>query len=58
MTIYTFIHAITPTLKEIIIGFYLRALCICSPKYLDDEFDYIDNSFLNLLYPKPFIQYA
>ena len=31
---------------------------ICSPKYLDEEFNYEEYSFLNLLYPKPFIQFA
>ena len=38
--------------------FYLRALRICSSKYLNDEFIHIENSFLNLQYPKSFIHYA
>ena len=37
-------------------GFYLRALHICSPKYLDNEFDNIEKIFLNFVYPKLFIQ--
>ena len=39
------------------IGFYLRALRICSLKY-SNEFNYIENSFLNILYPKSFIHFA
>ena len=45
MTINIFTRTITPTLKEEIIGFYLRALRICSPKYLDDEFNYQEIPF-------------
>ena len=30
--------------RGIIIGFFLRALCICSSKYLNDEFIHIENS--------------
>ena len=48
----------TNTKRGIIIGFYLRALCICSPKYQDEEFNYLENSILNILYSKPFIQFA
>ena len=33
-------------------------LHICSPKYLDEEFNHIEDYFLNLLYPKPFIHFA
>ena len=46
------------TKRGIITEFYLRALCICSSKYLIDEFNHIENSFLNLLYPKSFIHFA
>ena len=46
------------TKRGIIIGFYLRALCICSLKYFNDEFNHIENPFLNLLYPKSFIHFA
>ena len=46
------------TKRVIIIGFYLRALCICSSKYLNDELNHIENSFLNLLHPKSFIHFA
>ena len=51
-------HHKNNTKRSIIIGFYLRALCICSSKYLNDEFNHIENSFLNLLYPKSFIHFA
>ena len=44
--------------RGIIIGFYLRALRICSLKYLNDEFNHIENSFPNLLYSKSFINFA
>ena len=44
--------------KRDIIGFHLRALRICSSKYLYDEFNQIENSFLNLLHTKFFIHYA
>ena len=33
------------------------AFWFCSPKYLDDEFNYIENSLLNLHHPKSFLQY-
>ena len=46
------------TKRGIIIGFYLWALRICSSKYLNDEFIHIENSFLNLQYPKSFIHFA
>ena len=39
----------------IIIGFYLRALSICTEKILNDEFDYIENSFTQLQNPKSFM---
>ena len=42
----------------VIIGFYLRLPRICSLKYLNDEFNHIENSFLNLLYPKSFIHFV
>ena len=40
----------TNTKRGIIIGFYIKILHICFPKYLDEEFNHIGNSFLNLLY--------
>ena len=41
----------------IIKGFYFRALRDCiPPKVLDNEFDYIENSFMRLQYPKYSIQ--
>ena len=46
------------TKSGIIIGFCLRALRICSPNFLDHEFTYIRNTFLNLMYPPHFIEHA
>ena len=48
----------TNTKRGVIINFYLRGIRTYSPKYLNDEFNYIENSFLNLLYPKLFIHFA
>ena len=42
-------HHNNNTKKGFIKGFYLRTLHICSPKYLNDEFNHIENSFFNLL---------
>ena len=56
--IHFYSHQNNNTKRGIIIGFYLRALRICSSKYLNDEFIHIENSFLNLQYPKSFIHYA
>ena len=41
--------------RGIIMGFYLRAQRICSPKYLNYDFSHIENFFL---YPKYFIPFA
>ena len=41
-----------------LIGLHLRALRICSPDYLEDEFNYIDTCFTQLKYPKSFIKRA
>ena len=38
-----------------IIGFYLRALRICSPQYLNEVFEYSEHSLKSLKYPKFFI---
>ena len=38
----------------LIIGFYVRALRICSPEYLDEEFEYIEHSLKRLKYLKIF----
>ena len=35
-----------------LIGFYLRALRICSKEYIDEEINYIDRTFEKLKYPK------
>ena len=56
--IHFYSHHNNNTKRGIIIGFYLWALRICSSKYLNDEFIHIENSFLNLLYPKSFIHFA
>ena len=52
--IRSYSHHNNSTKRGIIIGLYLRALRICSSKYLNDEFNHIENSFLNLLYPKSY----
>ena len=39
----------------IIIGFFLRALRICNKKYLEEEFNIIEKSFLKLQFPLNFI---
>ena len=41
--------------KTVFFNFYLRGLCICSSEYLNDEFNLIENSFINILFPKHFI---
>ena len=33
-------------------------VCVCSSKYLNNEFNHIENSFLNLQYPESFIHFA
>ena len=42
----------------IIIGFFIRALRICSPQYLREEHKYIENTFRALQYPESLIQTA
>ena len=42
----------------IIIGFFLRALRICSPQHLQEELNYITDTFTNLQYPYHFIRRA
>ena len=39
------------TKSGIIIGFFLRALRICSQEFLDEEINYITKAFKNLCYP-------
>ena len=56
--IHFYSHHNNNTQRGIIIGFYLRALSICSSKYLNEEFIHIENYFLNLQYPKSFIHFA
>ena len=56
--IHFYSHHNNNSKRGIIIGFYLRALRICSSKYLNDEFIHIENSFLNLQYPKSFKKFS
>ena len=56
--IHFYSHHNNNTKRGIITGFYLRALRICSSKYLNDDFIHIENSFLNLQYTKSFIHFA
>ena len=56
--IHFFSHYNTNTKRGFTICFYLRVLRICSLKYLNDKFNYIENFFLKLLYPIPFIHFA
>ena len=39
------------TKSGVVLGFYLRALRICSPEYLDDEMNHIVSVFYNLKFP-------
>ena len=39
------------TKRGIVIGFYLRALRICDPEFLESEINYIKHSFQKLMYP-------
>ena len=54
-----FIHSLSAHSNRIksgvIIGFFLRAIRICSPENLQDEYEYITNCFQELGYPKGFI---
>lgn len=43
------------TKSGVVIGFFLRALRICSPDYLNEENDYIFKVFESLRYPKAFL---
>ena len=56
--IHFYSHRNNNTKRGLIIGFYLRALRICPSKYLNDKFIHIENSFLDLQYPKSFIHFA
>ena len=53
--IHFYSHHNNKVKSGLIIVFYLRALRICSPYYLDDEFKYIEYSLKCLKYPKFFI---
>ena len=54
-----FIHSLSAHSDRIksgvIIGFFLRAIRICSPEYLQSEYEFIINSFQELGYPKGLI---
>jgi len=56
--IHFYSHHNTKIKSGLVIGFYLRALRICTKKFLDEEFEFIDNSFTQLQYPQSFIQRA
>ena len=43
---------------SVIVGLFLRALRICDPHKLDEEVNFIRNSFLDLAYPAWFIERA
>ena len=40
------------TKSGVLIGFYLRALRVCSDEYIDEEIRYINQTFVKLGYPK------
>ena len=44
--------------RGMLIGFFLRALRICSEKYIETEYNYIIETFKNLSYPEHFIRKA
>ena len=44
--------------SSIMIGFFLRALRICTPNYLSEEENYIEKTFKSLHYPHHFIRRA
>ena len=45
----------TRTKSGVLLGFFLRALRICSSDFLENEFEYITETFRKLKYPKGFI---
>ena len=47
-------HHNTKINRGILVSFYLRILNICTPKYLNDEFDLKENSFTQIHYAKTF----
>ena len=53
--IYFYFHHNNKIKTGLINGFYLRALRICSPQYLDEEFEYIKHSLKSLKYQTFFI---
>ena len=53
-----FSHHDNQTKMGILIGFYIRAIRICSPQHLDDEYKYLEKCFTELKYPKHFINKA
>ena len=56
--IHFYSHQNNKIKSGIIIGFFLRALRICYKKYLEEEFNIIEKSFLKLQYPLNFINRA
>ena len=49
--VHFYSHHSRRTKEDIVTGFFLRALRICSPESLDDELQYITQSFTHLHYP-------
>ena len=59
MTTYAFYSNHSDKTKSgILIGIYLRALRICSVKFINKEFEHTRNSFSKLLYPESLIHRA
>ena len=56
--IHFYSHHTTKIKSGLIIGFYLRALRICTPQHLDNEEKYLERSFKALHYPQSFIHRA
>ena len=53
-----FSHHDNRTKMGIVIGFYIRAIRICSPEHLKEEYEYLEKCFTELKYPKHFINNA
>ena len=49
--VHFFSHHSRRTKEDIVTGFFLRALRVCSPETLEDEIQYITDAFIRLQYP-------
>ena len=56
--IHFFSHHHNKIKSGVVIGSFLRALRICSPQFLADEFTFIEKTYSALHYPTHFIQHA